>query len=199
MLSGTLVLFGCGFRLDMQVQPKVKPLRQSDFFEDGRASRPLIPGTVARGEAREDTYYYTGMVAPGKPGDELPFPATKAALERGEQRFNIYCSPCHSRVGDGNGIVVQRGYRRPPSFHDPKLLNAPLGTLLRCDDQRIRSYAGLCRASDADRSLEYRGVYPRIAIEPALHAGQCSRGTADSSRDQSGFRQSGKWRDPAGR
>ncbi len=127
LLGSTIVLFGCGFRLDMQVQPKVKPLRQSDFFEDGRASRPLIPGTVARGDAREDSYYYTGMVAANKPGDELPFPATREVLERGEQRFNIYCSPCHSRVGDGNGMIVQRGYRRPPSFHDPKLLNAPLG------------------------------------------------------------------------
>ncbi|HLH09982.1 MAG TPA: cytochrome c [Terriglobales bacterium] len=121
------MLFGCGFRLDMHIQPKVKPLRQSDFFEDGRASRPLIPGTVARGEAREDTYYYTGMVAANKPGDEMPFPVTKEVLERGQERFNIYCTPCHSRLGDGNGMVVQRGYRRPPSFHDPKLLNAPLG------------------------------------------------------------------------
>ena len=127
LLGSTMVLSACGFRLDMHVQPKVKPLRQSDFWEDGRASRPLIPGTIARGEARLDTYYYTGMVAANKPGDYLPFPATKAVLERGEERFNIYCTPCHSRLGDGNGMIVQRGYRRPPSFHDPKLLNAPLG------------------------------------------------------------------------
>ncbi|HXZ79818.1 MAG TPA: cytochrome c [Terriglobales bacterium] len=119
-----LVLAGC--RLDMQIQPKVTPLRQSDFFADGRGSRPLVPGTVARGELRDDTYFYTGMV--GKdPGTEMPFAVTREVLDRGQERFNIYCSPCHSRVGDGNGIIVQRGYRRPPSYYDPKLLNAPIG------------------------------------------------------------------------
>src|SRR5579884_3880021 len=123
-LCSVLVLAGC--RLDMHVQPKVKPLRQSDFFEDGRASRPLIPGTIARGQLREDTYYYTGMVN-GQAGDQMPFPVTKDVLERGHERFNIYCAPCHSQLGDGNGMIVQRGYRRPPSFHDPKLQNAPLG------------------------------------------------------------------------
>jgi hypothetical protein len=126
MLAGFL-LPGCnGVRLDMHVQPKIKPLRQSDFFSDGRGSRPLIPGTVARGELREDTYFYTGMIG-GKEGDVMPFPVTQDVLVRGQQRFNIYCTPCHSRLGDGNGMIVQRGYRRPPSFHDPKLLNAPLG------------------------------------------------------------------------
>ena len=110
----------------MHVQPKLKPLRQSDFFEDGRGSRPLLPGTVARGQLRADTYFYTGMVN-GQPGDQMPMPVTKELLERGQQRFNIYCTPCHSRIGDGNGMIVQRGYRHPPSFHDPKLLNAPIG------------------------------------------------------------------------
>jgi hypothetical protein len=120
-------LAGCnGVRLDMHVQPKMKPLRQSDFFPDGRGSRPLIPGTVARGQLRDDTYFYTGMIA-GKEGDVMPFPVTQEVLTRGQQRFNIYCTPCHSRLGDGNGMIVQRGYRRPPSFHDLKLLNAPIG------------------------------------------------------------------------
>jgi mono/diheme cytochrome c family protein len=124
LLSAMLV--GCGVRLDMHVQPKVKPLRESDFFADGRASRPLIQNTVARGELRADTYYYTGMVN-GKEGDVMPFPVTEDVLKRGQERFNIYCTPCHSRTGDGNGMIVQRGYRRPPSYLDPKILNAPLG------------------------------------------------------------------------
>ena len=110
----------------MHEQPKYKTLRQSDFFSDGRASRPLIPGTVARGELRADTYFYTGMVN-GKEGDVMPMPVTRELLLRGQQRFNIYCAPCHSRTGDGLGMVVERGYRRPPSYYDPKLLNAPLG------------------------------------------------------------------------
>jgi cbb3-type cytochrome c oxidase subunit III len=126
VLPALLALLLAGCRLDMHIQPKLTPLRPSDFFADGRGSRPLVPGTVARGELRYDSYFYTGMV--GKdPGTEMPFPVTREVLDRGQERFNIYCSPCHSRVGDGNGIIVQRGYRRPPSYYDPKLLNAPIG------------------------------------------------------------------------
>jgi mono/diheme cytochrome c family protein len=119
-----LLLPGC--RLDMHVQPKVLPLTQSDFYEDGRASRTPPPNTVARGQLRDDVYLYTGMIN-GKPGDALPFAITKADLERGRERFNIYCTPCHSRLGDGNGMIVQRGFRRPPSFHTPTLRQAPIG------------------------------------------------------------------------
>lgn len=119
-----LTLTGC--REDMQDQPRLKPLRQSDFYSDGRSSRAPVAGTVARGEARTDSYFYTGYA--GKdPGDYLPFPATKEVLERGHQRFDIFCAPCHSRLGDGNGMVVQRGYRRPPSYHIERLRSAPLG------------------------------------------------------------------------
>ena len=124
MLAGLLLLAGC--RIDMHVQPKVLPLTKSDFFEDGRASRALVPGTIARGQLKDDPYLYSGMVN-GKPGDVMPFPATKEVLARGRERFNIYCSPCHSEVGDGNGMIVQRGFRRPPSYHTPALRNAPLG------------------------------------------------------------------------
>ncbi|MGZ4787026.1 MAG: c-type cytochrome [Terriglobales bacterium] len=131
LTTGAILLTGAltacnGVRLDMHVQPKLKPLRQSDFFADDRGSRPLPAGTVARGELREDAYFYTGMVN-GTPGDAMPFPVTKEVLERGRQRFNIYCSPCHSYVGNGNGMIVQRGYQRPPSYTEPRLLNAPLG------------------------------------------------------------------------
>jgi len=114
-----------GCRLDMHTQPKVLPLTKSDFFEDGRGSRALVPGTIARGQLRADAYLYTGMIN-GKPGDFMPFPATREVLERGRERFNVYCSPCHSRMGDGNGIVVQRGFRHPPSFHTQALRTAPL-------------------------------------------------------------------------
>ena len=110
----------------MHVQPKLKTLRESDFWGDNRASRPLVEGTVARGELREDTYFYTGKIG-DKDGDVMPFPVTKEVLERGQQRFNIYCSPCHSYIGDGNGMIVQRGFQHPPSYTDPRLLNAPIG------------------------------------------------------------------------
>lgn len=124
LLVALTALAGC--RIDMHVQPKVLPLSHSDFFEDGRGSRSLVPGTVARGQLRDDPYLYTGMIN-GKPGDMMPFPATREVLERGRERFNIYCAPCHSRLGDGNGMIVQRGFRRPPSYHTPALRQAPLG------------------------------------------------------------------------
>lgn len=124
LVAALAVMAGC--RIDMHVQPKVLPLTHSDFFEDGRGSRSLVPGTIARGQLKEDTYLYTSMIN-GKPGDMMPFPATREVLERGRQRFNIYCAPCHSPVGDGNGMIVQRGFRHPPSFHSPALRQAPLG------------------------------------------------------------------------
>lgn len=123
-IAALLLLTAC--RNDMHVQPKILPLTRSDFFEDGRGSRTPPAGTIARGQLRDDIYLFTGMVN-GKPGDMMPFPATKEVLERGRERFNIYCSPCHSRLGDGNGMIVQRGFRRPPSYYEPRLRQSPLG------------------------------------------------------------------------
>src|SRR5438874_12521353 len=85
-------------RQDMHDQPRFKPLAESDFFTDLRSARTPVEGTVARGDLREDTYFYTGKIG-SNPGDYMPFPVTKDALARGQERFNIYCSPCHSRVG----------------------------------------------------------------------------------------------------
>jgi mono/diheme cytochrome c family protein len=111
----------------MHDQPRLKPLRRSDFFADLRSARPLVPGTVARGQLREDAYFYSGMTGKDQPGNTIPLPVTAELLRRGQQRFNIYCSPCHSRVGDGNGMIVQRGYRHPPSFHSDDLRARPVG------------------------------------------------------------------------
>jgi mono/diheme cytochrome c family protein len=111
----------------MHIQPRQNPLSRSDFYPDQRSARPPVEGTVARGQLREDTYFYTGKVG-SNPGDYLPFKATKEILERGRERYNIFCAPCHSRVGDGNGFVPSRGFsRKPPSFHIPRLQKAPLG------------------------------------------------------------------------
>jgi Cytochrome C oxidase, cbb3-type, subunit III len=123
-----LALLGTvGCRLDMHVQPRYNPLAKSDFFADQRAARPLVEGTVARGDDRADAYFYTGKIG-NNPGDFMPFPVTKEVLERGRERFNVYCSPCHSRVGDGNGFVPTRGFtRKPPSYHIDRLKKAPIG------------------------------------------------------------------------
>jgi len=112
----------------MHDQPKYESLEASTFFPDGRASRPLVPGTVARGQLREDTHLYEGKVS-GKPAETFPFPIDLKTLERGQQRYNIYCSPCHDRVGNGNGMVVRRGFRPPPSYHIERLRKVPPGYL----------------------------------------------------------------------
>jgi mono/diheme cytochrome c family protein len=129
-LSATLLFAIALFsacRIDMHVQPRQNPLSRSDFFSDQRSARPPVEGTVARGQLYEDSYFYTGKVG-SNPGDAMPFPVTKDVLARGQERFNIYCAPCHSRVGDGNGFVPSRGFSKmPPSFHIARLQKAPLG------------------------------------------------------------------------
>jgi mono/diheme cytochrome c family protein len=124
MLSAAILLTGC--RQDMQDQPKYIPLRPSSFFDDGRSERPLVEGTVARGHLNEDTALYTGKVD-NKPVETVPFPVTRAVLDRGQERYNIYCAPCHDRSGNGNGMIVRRGYRHPPSYHIDRLRQVPIG------------------------------------------------------------------------
>jgi len=110
----------------MHDQPRYKPLAPSDFFGDGRSARPVVEGTVARGHLRIDSARYTGKVS-GEDVTDFPFTITRADLLRGQERFNIFCSPCHSRTGDGNGMVVRRGFRKAASYHTPKLRAAPVG------------------------------------------------------------------------
>jgi mono/diheme cytochrome c family protein len=123
---GICLLLTVGCRQDMQDQPRFEPLEASDFFEDGRASRPLVEGTVAQGRLRLDEQLYTGKID-GELAATLPMPLSSQLLERGRERYNIYCSPCHDRAGSGQGIVVRRGFRRPSSFHIDRLREAPLG------------------------------------------------------------------------
>jgi len=121
-----LIFVTAGCRIDMHIQPYYRPLAKSDFFADGRSARNPVDGTVARGDLRDDTYLYTGKIN-GNPGDYMPFPVTAKVLERGHERFNVYCTPCHGRVGDGNGFIPSRGLKRPPSYHIDRLRKVPLG------------------------------------------------------------------------
>ena len=116
-----LAASGVACRQDMHDQPKYTPLRPSDFFEDGRSARPLPEGTVARGHLNDDAAFYTGKGPDGQPLDTFPFPVTKEVIVRGQDRFNIYCTPCHDHTGYGNGLIVRRGYRHPPSYHTDKI------------------------------------------------------------------------------
>jgi len=120
----TMLLSGC--RLDMHLQPKYLPYEPSSFFPDGRSERQPVEGTVARGQLRTDELFYTGKIN-GAEADQFPFPITRADLERGRERYNIYCTPCHDYTGTGNGMIVQRGFPQPPSYHIQRLREAPVG------------------------------------------------------------------------
>lgn len=122
--AACLALAGC--RQDMHDAPSYDPLQATDFFANGAASRPLVPNTVARGQLRADEFLYTGKIN-GQVANEFPMPVTRQVLDRGQERFNVYCSPCHGRTGEGNGMIVQRGFRQPPSYHEERLRNAPVG------------------------------------------------------------------------
>jgi mono/diheme cytochrome c family protein len=138
----------------MASQPAYRPLQASSYFPDGRAARPLVPGTVARGDLRADVAFYTGLTgktdeatraagtvaAAGQPfaapglflaadpyEEEFPLPITKKLLDRGQERFNIFCAVCHDRAGTGEGMIKQRGFTPPPSFHQPRLRHARVG------------------------------------------------------------------------
>src|SRR5688500_9981519 len=119
-----LLVAGC--RQDMHNQPKYRPLRATTFFADGASARPLVEGTVARGTLQEDAAFFTGKVGNALVR-ELPFAVDEVLLSRGQERYNIFCTPCHDSTGSGQGMVVQRGYRQPPSFHDARLRNVEAG------------------------------------------------------------------------
>lgn len=115
-----------GCRRDMQVQPRYNPYDASNFFDDGRSVRQPVPGTVARGHLHLDELLYTGKLN-GKEADVFPFPVTRADLNRGRERYNVYCTPCHDYAGSGRGMIVLRGFPQPPSFHMDRLRQAPAG------------------------------------------------------------------------
>jgi mono/diheme cytochrome c family protein len=121
-----LLLFGAACRQDMHDNPRYEPLESTTFFADGRSERPLVANTVARGLLRDDEHLYQGRVN-GELATTFPMPVNAQLMLRGQDRFNIYCTPCHGRTGKGDGMVVRRGYRAPTSFHDARLLQAPPG------------------------------------------------------------------------
>jgi mono/diheme cytochrome c family protein len=113
-------------RQDMHDQPKYKPFRESELFADRRSARPLVAGTVARGSLREDTAYFTGK-AGSDFVTEFPVKVTDELLARGQERFQIFCTPCHGRTGRGDGMIVQRGFKAPSSYHVDRLRAMPVG------------------------------------------------------------------------
>jgi mono/diheme cytochrome c family protein len=156
-VGAVLLLALAGCRNDMHDQPRYKPLAESDFFSDHRAARPAIEGTVARGHLRIDEARYTGKIG-GEDIDLFPIPITKADIERGQTRFNIYCTPCHGRLGDGNGMVVLRGYRQAATYYSDKLMKAPVGhffDVITNGFGAMPSYASRLDADDRWRVIAY--------------------------------------------
>lgn len=121
-----ILFMAAACRQDMHDQPKYRPLRATTFFADGSSARPLVEGTIARGTLQEDEAFFTGKSG-GAAVAELPFAVDEHVLDRGQERFNIYCAPCHGVSGRGDGMIVRRGYRQPPSFHVDRLQQAPIG------------------------------------------------------------------------
>jgi len=124
--SVVVIAFGAACRQDMHDQPKYQALEQSAFFPDAQASRMPVANTVARGQLNDDALLFTGKLN-GIDTQVFPFPVDAQVMKRGQERFTIYCSPCHGQTGQGDGMVVRRGYRRPPPLAAERLRNAPIG------------------------------------------------------------------------
>ncbi len=144
-----LLLLGCRGQIsdkppihlnpDMDDQPKFEAQEANPFFADGAAMRVPVPGTVARGAFQENVEYTTGKTADGQPVSEIPLNITLRLLKRGQERYNIYCAPCHSRVGDGQGMVVKRGFPPAPSFHQDNVRAFPDGHIFDVITNGIRN------------------------------------------------------------
>jgi hypothetical protein len=168
-----------GCRLDMHTQPKYKSDDPSTFFPDGRANRPEVTDTVARGHLRSDELLYTGRVN-GVVAEQFPFPITRQVLERGRARYNIYCSPCHDYTGSGRGMIVQRGFPPPPSYHLDRLRRAPAGHFFEVMTDgygAMYSYAGRITPEDRWAIVAYiralqRSQHATLDDVPAAERGQ---------------------------
>ncbi len=150
---------GCGLvmmqmsscRQDMHDQPRYEPLEASSFFPDGQSSRSVVEGTVARGQLQDDRHFFTGKVE-GQAAETLPMNISRELLSRGQERYEIYCSPCHGSAGYGEGIIVARGFRRPPSFHIDRLRQAPVGHFFEVMTNGLGAmYSYASRVDPADR------------------------------------------------
>ena len=144
LMALCLALAAC--QQQMADQPRYKPLAKSNFFDDERSARPLPEGTVARGQLHADGHLYTGKTN-GKLVETFPFPIDRRLLLRGQERYDIFCSPCHDRTGAGQGMIVRRGYRAPPSYHIDRLRAAA-----RPAPRRMPTISIACRCSPACRT-----------------------------------------------
>jgi mono/diheme cytochrome c family protein len=150
-MLGTLAVLAVGCRNEMYDQAKLKPLAESEFFPNGQSARPIPPDTVARGSICEDKAMCAGLGPDGKFVKELPVPLTRQLMERGHQRFDIFCSPCHGKDGNGLGMIVERGFKQPSSFNTDRLREQPIGYFFDVMTQgfgQMSSYASQVPSED---------------------------------------------------
>jgi cytochrome c553 len=173
-LLGLAALAGC--RQDMHDQAKFQALERNDFFADHRASRPLVAGTVPRGQLRDDAAFFTGVGADGAVVGRVPLSVDRSLLERGRERYNIFCAPCHDRVGTGNGMIVQRGYKQPKSFHEARLRDVADGYFFQAMSNGfgvMPSYAAQVPAADRWAIVAYLRA---LQLSQAAPVGELSAG-----------------------
>ncbi len=193
--AALLLLVSC--REDMHNQPKFIPLRENTFYADGRSARAPVEGTIARGQLEDDPLLYTGKVN-GQEADQFPFAITEKDLARGRERFNIYCAPCHSQLGDGNGMIAQRGFKNPPSYYEPRLMKSPVGHFFNvmtngwgamgdysaqvpvADRWRIAAYIRALQLSRSAKSGDVPGrQVARLASEQPASGNNANEGTSE--------------------
>lgn len=206
------LLSGCGVRADMQDQPRYKAYKQSDFFSDHRASRDQVEGTVARGQLHDNKAFYTGKIDNPNPNapvatatdasgntvqasfpndiDEFPVPVTKELVDRGQERFNIYCIVCHGPTGNADGMIVRRGFPKPPTYHDDRLRNAPVGHFFDVITNgwgKMNSYAYQVQPADRWAIIAYiRALQVSQNPDEALKMSSKSETNSNSAPPKSG-------------
>ncbi len=163
-LAVSLVLWASGCRRDMYDQPRYEAYEPSTFFGDGTSSRPIVAGTVARGELRADSLYYEGKID-GKDADVFPFAIDAATLETGRERYMVYCTPCHGRLGDGRGMVVRRGFSPPPTFHSDYLRKKPVGHFYSVMTNGYGAMYSYAARIPGQAPLGDRGVHPGPPVQ----------------------------------
>ena len=176
--------FSVGCRQDMHDQPKYIPMRDSTFFSDGRSARPIVAGTVARGQLRDDPLLYTGKVN-NADATTFPFAIDDTVMARGRGRYDVYCAPCHGLTGVGDGMIVRRGYRRPPTFHQDRLRDSPPGhffDVITNGFGAMPDYAAQIRAEDRWAVIAYvralqLAQHATVADVPPNRRGELDRQT----------------------
>jgi mono/diheme cytochrome c family protein len=182
-LAAIAVLALAGCRQDMHDQPKYRPLRGSELFADKRSARPLVEGTVARGTLREDTVFYTGKTADGFVS-EIPVKVTRELVARGRSQFQVFCTPCHGRTGRGDGMVVQRGFKKPSSYHVDRLRQMPIGyfyDVITIGFGAMADYSAQVQPQDRWAIAAYIRTLQLSQYAPVAFVPEAKRGELESS------------------